>query len=453
MTTSAKIIDKINEFVKRQAALRDTIDEPGAPEVFFSLEFFPPKTDLGKQNLYDRMENMITQQPIFVDVTWGAGGKTKDLTMSICDYTQKYLGVDVLMHLTLTGMTVAKLKDILAQAKEAGIRNILALRGDPPAGVPIWEPTIDGLYHAIDLVKLIRSEYGDYFCIACAGFPEGHPVDKHSPTKLESSGNADQDSYTSSLTHLKAKVDAGVDFILTQFFYDPKVFLKFLNDCREIGITCPIIPGMLPIQNYKSFEKMTAYCKSKVPEAIWQAITPIKEDDEAVKAYGVTQCTQMCRELLEAGCIQGFHFYTLNLEKSVMSVMKELGIEATLSSRRSMPWRGSRSNLNGSKEDVRPINWANRPKSYMQRTREWYLVSHQFFICVWLFIYTAKFQIIKTHRDEFPNGRWGDSRSPAFGELSSTHTFFRTALGTNVQRLTMWGGRIRAFFYFVMILL
>ena len=371
MTTNVKIIDKINDFVKRQASLRDTIDEPGAPEVFFSLEFFPPKTELGKQNLYDRMENMVTRQPMFVDVTWGAGGKTKDLTMSICDYTQRYLGVDVLMHLTLTGMTVTKLKDILAQAKDAGIRNILALRGDPPAGVLTWEPTKDGLNHAIDLVKLIRSEFGDFFCIACAGFPEGHPVDVRASPEKPNSSMMDGDSYTISLTHLKAKVDAGVDFILTQFFYDPKVFLKFLNDCREIGIKCPIIPGMLPIQNYQSFEKMTAYCKSHVPDAIWQAITPIKEDDEAVKAYGITLCTQMCRELLAAGCIQGFHFYTLNLEKSVLTVMKELGIEATLSSRKSMPWMGSRSNLNGSKEDVRPINWANRPKSYMQRTREW----------------------------------------------------------------------------------
>jgi len=168
---------------------------------------------------------------------------------------------------------------------------------------------------------------------------------------------------------------------------------------------------MLPIQSYSSFERMTSFCKSKVPDKIWEDIAPFREDDDAIKAYGVKLCTEMCEELLEKGS-PGFHFYTLNLEKSVLSVIKELGIEELTSTRKAFPWRGSRCNLNGMIEDVRPINWANRPKSYIQRTVTW---------------------------DEFPNGRWGDSRSPAFGDLSHTHAFFRGFIGTKEERLSMWG--------------
>ncbi|RYH26319.1 5,10-methylenetetrahydrofolate reductase [archaeon] len=212
-----KIVDKIKN---------------NATEPYFSFEFFPPKTEAGVENLYLRMDRMTALQPIFVDVTWGAGGCTKELTMAICEYTQTYFGVDVLMHLTCTQLSIDKLKRILAAAKEAGIQNVLALRGDPPKGSLAWEPVSGGCEHAIDLVKLIRKEYGDFFCIGVAGFPEGHPHSKET-------------NITQDILHLKEKVDAGADFVLTQFFYDPQIFLAYRDQCVSVGINVPIIPGKI----------------------------------------------------------------------------------------------------------------------------------------------------------------------------------------------------------------
>jgi methylenetetrahydrofolate reductase (NADPH) len=379
------------EMVKIIEKLRDTLIEP-----YFSFEFFPPKTEAGVENLYLRMDRMTSLQPLFVDVTWGAGGSTKELTMAICEYSQTYFGVDALMHLTCTNLAVDEIKRILKTARDMGIQNILALRGDPAKGSISWEPYPGGCDNAIDLVKLIRKEHGDYFCIGVAGFPEGHPY---------STGDSERDMH-----HLKSKIEAGADFILSQFFYDSSVFLQFRERCLSEGITCPIIPGMMPLQSYSSFYRMTKFCKTKVPDQIWTDLEPIRDDDEQVKAYGVKLCTDMCNSLREHG-IKGFHFYTLNLEQSVTMVLNNLGVQESLPLRRTFPWRGSRSNLNGMAEEVRPINWANRPKSYIKRTVHW---------------------------DEFPNGRWGDNRSPAYGDLSDSH-FFRPVEGKKEDLRAIWG--------------
>jgi len=380
-----KVIDKIKKYVE---------EKPLCP--YFSFEFFPPKTEAGVENLYLRMERMTSLQPIFIDVTWGAGGITKPLTMGICEYSQKYFGTEVMMHLTCAGLSREKIVEILKEAKSAGITNILALRGDPPKGAPFWIKHPQGLDRAVDLVKLIRSEFGDFFGIAVAGFPEGYPNSR--------------ESLDVEIAYLKEKIEAGADFVLTQFFYDTQIFLKYVNKCRAAGISCPIIPGMMPIQSYSSFQRMTSFCGSTVPAKVWEDLKPIRENDEAVKSYGVELSIKMCGEMIDAG-IQGFHFYTLNLENSVLNVLKFLGIGDSDVSRRNLPFRGSRCNLTGMVEDVRPINWANRPKSYIARTNQW---------------------------DEYPNGRWGDSRSPAFGELSNSH-FFGTSVCTKRDRLMMWG--------------
>jgi methylenetetrahydrofolate reductase (NADPH) len=381
-----RIIDKINEHAKHSKT------------PFFSFEFFPPKTEEGRENLYIRMDRMSSLEPIFIDITWGAGGSTKDLSLMISKYSQTYFGAEVMMHLTCSGLTRAELKACLDVAKEAGIQNILALRGDPPRGAVTWEPTPGGCLNAAELVSLIKSEYGDYFGIAVAGFPEGYP------SQL---GEIDLDL---DVKYLKAKVDAGADFVLTQFFYDSSVFINFVARCRAGGISCPILPGMMPIQSFSSFQRMASLCGTSVPDSIWESLSTIKADDEAVKSFGVSLCHKMCLELIEAG-IPGFHFYTLNLERSVLAVLKELGIRDSTASRRALPWRASRSNLQGKEEDVRPINWANRPKSYISRTLTW---------------------------DDFPNGRWGDSRSPAFGDLTAVH-LLRPAAGSKADRLAMWG--------------
>lgn len=277
-----------------------------------------------------RMDRMTALQPIFIDVTWGAGGSTKKLTMSICEYAQTYFGVDVLLHLSCTGLTVAEIKRILQEARDVGIHNVLALRGDPAKGSTSWQPTAGGLHSAKELVQLIRSEHGDYFGIAVAGFPEGYPYCKRT-------GDAEIDGALrrSELQHLKEKVDAGADFIITQFFYDAAVFVNYVNDCASIGITCPIIPGMMPIQSYSSFQKMTSYCRTRVPMNLWTDLERIKNDDEKVKKYGEELCIAMCEELQRSAVdVKGFHFFTLNLEKSVTGVLDALGVSRSAASRR-----------------------------------------------------------------------------------------------------------------------
>lgn len=219
----------------------------------YSFEFFPPKTEAGEKNLYARIERMGELDPAFVDITWGAGGSTATLTHDICKYAQKLCCADVMMHLTCTNINIDDVKLALKRARADGIRNILALRGDPPHGADAWEKTEGGLSYGVDLVKLIREEHGDWFGIAVAGYPEGHTQ----ATSLEED-----------MQHLKAKVDAGADFIVTQLFYDVDMFIAWVARCREAGITCPIVPGIMPIQSYVGFNRMTTLCKTFVPQEI-----------------------------------------------------------------------------------------------------------------------------------------------------------------------------------------
>lgn len=349
---------------------------------FFSFEYFPPKTEQGVNNLYTRAERMASVEPLFCDVTWGAGGSTSDLTLDLSGNIQKYLGIDVMMHLTCTNMPSGKVLEGLEGAKKRGIRNILALRGDPPAGKE-WTKCEDGFEHGSDLVSFIKANYNDYFGICVAGYPEGHPA-----------GYLDgKMSYDDEMAHLKKKVDAGADVIITQMFYDVDCFLKFVKRCRDDGINVPILPGILPIQNYRGFQKMTGFCKTKVPQAIADEIEAIKDDDAAVKEFGVRVGVDMCTRILKSGLCPGIHFYTLNLENSVMRIIDKLNLIPQTESIRSLPWRPATMDKRR-REDVRPIYWANRPKSYVERTGLW---------------------------DGFPNGRWALHDSPAYGDLSTYH--------------------------------
>merc|ERR1719265_708758 len=303
---------------------------------------------------------------MWVDVTWGAGGSTAGRTMEICINALKHHGLNVMMHLTCTNMPKEKLKEALQTCKDNGIRNILALRGDPPAGVNQgeWKQVEGGFAYAVDLVKYIRSEFGDYFCVAVAGYPEGH---------------LDAESWESDQQHLKEKVEAGADLIVTQLFYDNDEFQKFVDKCRKMGITIPIMPGIMPIQSFGGFTRMTSLCKTKVPQYIHDALAPVKDNEEKVKDCGVELCVQQCKDLLVRGS-PGLHFYTLNLETSVMRIIEGLGLVSDHVAARPLPWRPSPGDVRKG-EAVRPIFWANRPGSYVRRTATW---------------------------DDFPNGRFGD---------------------------------------------
>ncbi|CAA2996622.1 probable methylenetetrahydrofolate reductase [Olea europaea var. sylvestris] len=366
-----KVIEKI-----RDAAAND------ANRVVFSFEFFPPKTEDGVDNLFERMERMVVHNPSFCDITWGAGGSTADLTLEISNRMQNMVCVETMMHLTCTNMPVEKIDNALSTIKSKGIQNVLALRGDPPHGQDKFVKVEGGFACALDLVKHIRAQYGDYFGITVAGYPEGHP-------DVIQNGVVTEEAYENELAYLKKKVDAGGEVIITQLFYDTDIFLKFVNDCRQIGITCPIVPGIMPINNYKGFIRMTGFCKTKIPDEITAALDPIKDNEEAVKAYGIHLGTEMCKKILASG-IKTLHLYTLNMEKSALAILMNLGLIEESKISRSLPWRRP-TNIFRVKEDVRPIFWANRPKSYISRTIGW---------------------------EQYPNGRWGDSRNASYGALT-----------------------------------
>eukprot|EP00250_Pteridium_aquilinum_P024796 c29616_g1_i1 orf=529-2313(-) len=380
-----KVIDKVNNALEQG-------------QVTFSFEYFPPRTDEGVENLYERMDRMVALQPLFCDITWGAGGSTADLTLDIAIKMQNMICVESMMHLTCTNMPVDKIDKALDGIKANGIQNVLALRGDPPHGQDKFVQVSGGFSCALDLVKHIRSQYGDYFGITVAGYPEAHP------DAIASEEGATEEAYHNDLVYLKKKVDAGADIIITQLFYDTDLFLKFYNDCRQIGITCPIIPGIMPINNYKGFKRMTGFCKTKIPTDVAAALEPIKDDDKAVAAYGIHLGTEMCKKIIAHG-IKNLHIYTLNLDKSAVGILQNLGVIDISKIRRPLPWRPP-TNINRVKEDVRPIFWANRPRSYISRTVSW---------------------------EDFPSGKWGDSRSPAYGSYSDYQFLRRRSRNKKIQ--------------------
>jgi methylenetetrahydrofolate reductase len=311
------------------------IQQPGW---YYSFEFFPPKTEPGLDNLLTRIDRMsLRLDPLFVSITWGANGSTSSRTLAVASHAQRFACVDVLLHLSCTGLTREQIAQVLTVAKSSGIRNILALRGDPPQGKRTWkEGDVSGgeCHRAIDLVKLIRKLHGDYFGIAVAGHPEGHP-----------SSGMGEDGQLLELQHLKEKLDAGADFIITQFFFDMTVFLDFVHRCRTSGINCPIIPGIMPIQSYSSLLKMTQFCGISVPSKVIDRLEGVRHDDEAVKKIGCEIATEMCQTILTCDNldVDGFHFYTLNLERSTTRILAKLGAVNVLSKSNS----SSRENLNG----------------------------------------------------------------------------------------------------------
>lgn len=366
---------------------------------FWSFEFFPPRTAQGLQNLYDRIERMRNLGPEFIDITWGAGGKNADLTSSLVQVCQETIGIECCMHLCCTEMPKEKVEWALAQAKSHGCKNILALRGDPVAGTSTWTPTPGGFHNAVDLVKYIHKEYPGDFCVAVAGFPQGHPESPSTPEGREQE-----------MQWLKEKVDAGAEFIFTQMFYDTEIFFDWVRRVRQTGISVPIVPGIMPIQNWDKFEKWVEREKIVVPPHFYDALNPVRGDDEKVREVGTKLVADMCRRILaneEAG-IKGLHIYTLNLEKGARMLLKELQLEGAREQIAPLPWRPSLTPHRRS-ESIRPIFWANRVQSYLSRTDDW---------------------------DEFPNGRWGDSRSPAYGDLDG----YPVSIGISAtEAYSLWG--------------
>jgi methylenetetrahydrofolate reductase (NADPH) len=292
------------------------------------------------------MKELKKYNPLFGDVTWGAGGSTSDLTVDLCIRAKDEIGLNPNMHLTCTNMEKSKIDAALASCRDSGIRNILALRGDPPVGQEAWTATEGGLACALDLVRYIRDQDTDnFFSIAVAGYPEGHPtamtvveggVESLSETELgrysfdvDAEGNETilvcrDEAFERELNYLKEKVDAGASLILTQMFFDAEVFGTFVKSCRAKGIHVPVVPGIMCISNYDGFKRMTKFCKSRVTKEMMARLDAVRGDEAAVKELGITLGVELCQRLLEIGA-PGLHFYTLNTSKVTTSIWDRLG--------------------------------------------------------------------------------------------------------------------------------
>ncbi|SOV09556.1 related to MET12 - methylenetetrahydrofolate reductase [Ustilago sp. UG-2017a] len=434
-SATATPLDPAHITTKIQSAL--SRDAP-----FWSFEFFPPKTTQGLANLYNRIARMRANlDPSWIHVTWGAGGTTGGKSLELAGRIQKgklhpdlqlvqteaehldsgpqqqHLdnvkggqpceqggldACDVCLHLTCTNVEKSSLDETLVTAKRLGIKNILALRGDPPRGDEYWVAADERFQHATDLVRYIRDNHGHFFCIGVAGYPEGHADYVDRDVKRD-------------LGYLKEKQDAGAQYIVTQLFYDVDRFLAWYKECRAIGITIPILPGIMPIQNHQGFRRMANLCKVQIPQPILDALEQIKSDDAAVKEYGVSLSIHMIGRIFLESDIRGFHLCSLNLEKSIERILDGLG------------WK---TDLGAQAEAEAPLT-AIPAHIHLEKTRNQMLcdgtgaqtpkdlkVTTQEALARTLARTSASYQVPETTTwDEFPNGRYGDSRSPAFGEM------------------------------------
>lgn len=283
-----------------------------------SFEFFPPKDDIGFWDLYKTIESLKPLSPSFVSVTYGAGGSTRRKTIDLVARIKKDLGVEPMAHLTCVGSDRVELARVVDELKSNHIENVLALRGDPPEGQAVFTATTGGFRFANELVSFIRERHSD-FCIGGACYPEGHP---------------ESASRESDLTNLKRKVDAGVDFLITQLFFDSADFLAFRDRAAAAGIHVPIIAGIMPILSVKQIKRFTQMCGARIPRELLSRIEAVEDDAEAVRQLGMYYATEQCATLLSHG-VAGIHFYTLNRSTATRAIYQL--IQPKIAARRAVP--------------------------------------------------------------------------------------------------------------------
>ena len=281
-----------------QPTVRSILDARTRPTL--SLEFYPPKSSLGFGILGGSIERMRPACPDFTTCTYGAGGSTRENSFAACELLARMGFTPVVAHLTCVGATRAELAEQVDRIHAAGIRNIMALRGDPPRGETEFRPPEGGIAHADELVELVKSRHPDV-CCGVAGYPEMHP---ESPSRAED------------IRNLKRKVDAGADFVNTQLFYDNRVFLDFVRDCRDAGISVPILPGLMPVATREQLERSVAFSRATVPAALAEAFERAP-DDEARRAAGMRWTIEQIDGLIDAG-VAGIHLYILNQANTVL---------------------------------------------------------------------------------------------------------------------------------------
>ena len=441
---------------------------------WFSLEFFPPKTAAGLDNLHPRISRLSKLQPLFVTVTWGAGGSTSTRSLELAEICQQQYGLTTCLHLTCTNMKRRILDNALQRCKDIGIRNLLALRGDESreqeydmSGVNGFQDDIEDdeddveFRYALDLIRYIRKKHGDYFCIGVAGYPEGHSASPYDPNQ----------SPLNDLPFLREKTKAGADFIMTQLVFDVNAFLNYRAMLRsdESGLfkTIPILPGLMPVQSWQSVVRTIKLCCASMPADMRQRLADRKGDDEQVKKQGVLELKKMIKHIHEdedaPDTRQGYHFYTLNLERVVAQILSETGLVPSPDFYRTL--EDEASDLGPSREDVNdrsvgssrrrrlssknagphnrvvvtksadpsnaespfdaPDDEAGIPSESPQSSANALATSEGYGSlgreATW---------------DDYPNGRFGDSRSPAYGAIDGYGPSLHVSAAT---ALSIWG--------------
>lgn len=273
----------------------------------FSFEFFPPKTPEGEAQLFATLAELKPLHPAYVSVTYGAGGSVRAKTVEWVSRIQNEVGLNAMAHLTCAGSTQEQLEGILQSLEAAGIRNIMAVRGDPPKGSSAFQAVEGGLRYASELIALIRERFGDRFSVAGGGYPEGHPESLSAEADLQ---------------RLKEKVDKGLDFVVTQLFFNNALYFGFVERARKAGIEVPIVPGLMPITNLSQIRRFIDLCGASIPGPLLSKLEKAS-DAQTVMQIGVEHTTRQAAELLEAG-VPGIHFYTLNKSPATRQVMENI---------------------------------------------------------------------------------------------------------------------------------
>ncbi|MBF0483552.1 MAG: methylenetetrahydrofolate reductase [NAD(P)H] [Candidatus Omnitrophica bacterium] len=273
-----------------------------------SFEFFPPKTEQGFENLKATIAELVKLNPDFISCTYGAGGGNRDKTLDISQMIQDKHNVPALAHLTCVLNTQEQIRTIINDIKNRGIKNILALRGDNPIDQPDWQPGAENFYFAKDLCAFIQKNWGEYFGVGVAGFPEGHP---RSPS-LEKDAE-----------FLKLKFDNGADFVITQLFLDNPDYFAYIERLKKTGVKAKVIPGILPITNYESLVKFCTKDKIHIPQKVKDIFEPIKDDAEATLQAGIKYAVEQCKDLLKNNA-PGIHLYTLNKINPTKDIVEKL---------------------------------------------------------------------------------------------------------------------------------
>ncbi len=291
----SKTMNKITEIFKNKSRT-------------YSFELFPPKTEQGLMNLFKTIDDLSKFQPDFISCTYGAGGGSRDKTLDIVDHIQTTKKIAGLAHLTCVLHTKEEIHTILKNTQLRGVKNILALRGDPPIDHPHWQPGEHNFKYSSDLCAFIRENFGDYYSIGVAGFPEGHILCK----------DRDKDAL-----FLKTKVDHGADFVITQLFFDNIDYFSYVNRLRKLSVQARIIPGVLTITNYQSLMKFSQICGATIPQKVKSIFEPIQDDPNKTLDAGIHFAIQQCKDLLKGGA-PGLHFYCLNKTHPTDIVLKEV---------------------------------------------------------------------------------------------------------------------------------